>query len=754
MPSKDITLAPLTGVFDARSPADLMPTGSVRMRQNMQTVGEGKLRRGSGFAKLLTQASYNNSDFHDQLLTFGATIRQPVTLITEAESSAKVRSLFIATQGRIARLSEHGGNWKILGSGFGGAASASATAPRFKSARVGDYLAFTNDWDRPKYHILEQVGVSGESLYEFEDFVTIGLRRAKLVWSWRNFLIVANVEMDGKRYANRLLGSDFDNPTSFDPAKAESITWQKDLMSHEEILGGAPLANSFLIYTTHGIWEMTVVGGAETMGFRRIYNGEDNKMLRLLKYPNTLVNSGDAHFYAADETKEEGNGGLYTFSQYYGKPERLDWLHASTPVIFQNINKTACESHVAGIHGNEILIFTAQNGDANECPSVGLRINMKYRAADKLDFGVAALGNFSNQNVQTLRDFIIENRICTLSGLSALGYGYTNEGLPNPLPVGTAAFEPMSIHTLAKLEFGGTLTVASAGTAAANGTYVFNYATNRYVKAANSYYIVTSTNGTTRSWKLFTNADVLLYTNTATVGGTWATTNGGANPKPAVTKGADVITTEDYEKTANDSDSLCALLGSETVEAGCRGCDGGTLFVATHSDDWCLKQLGDVYYREECANPTATGTTDSNGYNSAAGSYILGGIESIWRSAPLFVPDGGIITEGLSMQFLARAQTPPSNIGLRIGISGQIADPNLDGCIVWHQHSLKPLKCQSERTEAEHLAGNTQPATALSWVFVRQGPNLYFELKITGTGGDADFSRLQVKAHKYDIHNY
>lgn len=158
MATKPITLSPLTGVLDLRSSPDLIPQGGVRMRQNLQTVAEGKLSRGTGWAKLLTKTGYNNSDFHDQLLTFGSGIRQPITLLHEAQSFAGVRSLFAATQSRIFRLSEHGGNWKMLGSGFGGAASTSASAPRFRAARVGDYIAFTNDWDKPKYHILEQVG--------------------------------------------------------------------------------------------------------------------------------------------------------------------------------------------------------------------------------------------------------------------------------------------------------------------------------------------------------------------------------------------------------------------------------------------------------------------------------------------------------------------------------------------------------------------------------------------------------------------
>src|SRR6185436_19013899 len=94
--------------------------------------------------------------------------RQPVTLIHEAQSSTGVRSLFIGQQQRLLRLSQHSGNWKVLGGGFGGEASTSAAATRFRAAQLGDYLWFTNDWDRPQVHILEQMGGSGESLFEVE----------------------------------------------------------------------------------------------------------------------------------------------------------------------------------------------------------------------------------------------------------------------------------------------------------------------------------------------------------------------------------------------------------------------------------------------------------------------------------------------------------------------------------------------------------------------------------------------------------
>lgn len=684
--------------------------------------------------------------------------RQPITHLTEGQSTLGVRSLFAAQQQRILRLSEHGGNWKILGAGFGGTFSTSASAPRFRSARLGDYLAFTNDFDAPMYHILEQIGETGESLYEFEDMALISMTRAKFVWSWRNFLIFANVEMDNQRYAYRLVSSDFDNPISLDPARADSIAWTKDLMTHEEIIGGAPSGNEFLIYTTHGIWAMSIVGGTQVVGFRRVYNGEDNRLTGLLALPNTLANLGDTHIYAAEEPEEHGTMALYAFNQFMPRPERPEWLHRATPIIFDNINRDACEVHIGAVRGSEYYIFTAQTGDENECPSVGLRVNYKYQHCDKIDFGFTALGQYASQDQQSVRDFIVENRICTLEGMleldDNLNLAYENEGLPNPLPTSTAEFEPMSIYTINPLHMGGTITVSGAGTAAVNGEYVWNETLDRYEMG--DYYIATSTDGVTRTWALFEDTyDLQLYSNQTTIEDTWSTTDGGDAPPPSVTIGSDVVVVEDYEQTVSDEDSLCALLGDETVEAGCRPCRSEILLVGAASDDWCLKQLGGVFYREECANPEDEGENTSIGYVSATGAYILNGYTSIWRTGPMWVPESGVHAQAFAFDYQARLtnQSEPSDVNLRVAISGQVTDPNEEGCLVWHNRSAKKLRCQSTKTESEHRRANTQPAQTMTWNFEHRGPVLYFEWSISGVGGDADFSRVRIAAKPYAMRN-
>lgn len=656
---KPTPVGPLTGILDLRSSPEELPRDALRMRQNLRTVGAGKLRRGQGYEKLLSKSGYNNSDFHDQLLSIsGASIRQPVTMLFEAISTRKIRSLMIATQGTIAQLNAHTGNYRILGSGFGGTPSASAAAPRFHADRLGDYVVFTNDFDKVQYNVLEQAADdSGKFLHTIPDLDTIGLSRARVLWVWHNVVFLANVEMDGERAAYRMVWSDFDNPLGFDPADPQSITGSKDLYTHEEILAGAPLGNSFLIYTTHGIWEMIAVGGDQSFDFRRIYDGEKDNLKAVLAYENTLVGIHDAHAYLSRD-------GAYFVSQYQMVPERPEWLHRGTEEITSKIDAASCSVHVGAIYGDDIYFSIARTGATNQCPDYTLRVNKTYQAADVVDAGFTAFCQFSPQDIETIRDFIVESKICTLAGLASAGYGYGPEGLPRTLPTGTASFAPTRFYT----------TVTQSVSDGAGGT----------------------------------------------------------------------ITIEDWNQSSADAASLCALLAGERLDEVCRACNLVPLLVAASSGDWCIKQLTDVFYREDCVNPTAVGTTDSNGYTSAVGSYTLSGLTSLLRFAAVNMPDSLLEMSQLEMKFLAVAQLAPLGISLRIGISAQPADPNVGDGIVWFQHSSQPLKFQSAKTMAEHLAANTIPAERAHWHFWRVGRFIHLELTIAGVGGDALFGSIEA----------
>lgn len=445
MPLKGLPIAPLTGLLDVRSMPDLMQPGSLRWRQNFQTVGEGKVRRGCGWRKLFHATDYNNQDFHDQLLTFGGTVREPLTMLCESESSAGIRSLWAATQSRIAKLNETTGNWKIMGTGFGGGAGTTCGGPRFKAAVSGDYMFFTNNYDSPKVHRLEQPAFDDELLSDIPDLETIGLTQAALVWEWKDVVFLADVVMDNERYSYRIVWGDYKNPMSFDPAKADSIAGYKDLNFGERILAGLPTpANTFLIYTTHGIWELSVVGGEQVFSWREAYPGKENDFTGILKYENTLVDFGGEHVYLAEE-------GPYVFSPYRSTPERAEWLYRASQALYEDLDTSECRAHIGWVHGDEVF-FSVKRTD-EDCPGLTLRVNTQYKVADILDHGFTAACNFRSQPIQTIRDFILDKRICTVKGMASefakwnLGSPFDNEGLPAEFAEPSAEFTPAVIYS-------------------------------------------------------------------------------------------------------------------------------------------------------------------------------------------------------------------------------------------------------------------------------------------------------------------
>lgn len=448
---KGIPISPLTGEMDTRSLLDEIPPTALRLRQNFRVPDGGKIcRAGGGFEKLLNGPGYNNQDLHDQITRLTGE-RQPIIFVKEIESSRKVRYLFAGTQSTIYRLNEWTGNWMVVGTGLG-STSLSANDYRWHACVLGDYAVFTNNFSNVLYMALEQSPTAAplapllNPIADLADPDIVGLTRAAGCFEWRNMVFLFDLEMGGDRVPYRLMWSDYNNPTSFDPSLQSTITGTQDLYLHEQILGAAPAGNNMLIYTTHGIWEMSVVAQAgQPFAFRRVYSadGKDgtDERIACLAYPNTLVSMGDAHLYMGVGNK------IYIYSQYYQKPTPLEWIHKASGTLFQNLDQGACNAH-CGVYSNfEVYFSVAKKGDVNQCPSQTLRLQMQYKAGDYLDYGVTAFTTYRAGQVQTIRDWLIDNGLCTVQGLTDQGYGYVNEGLPNPIPTASAPFTPTCIYT-------------------------------------------------------------------------------------------------------------------------------------------------------------------------------------------------------------------------------------------------------------------------------------------------------------------
>jgi hypothetical protein len=216
---------------------------------------------------------------------------------------------------------------------------------------------------------------------------------------------------------------------------------------------------------------------------------------------------------------------------------------------------------------------------------------------------------------------------------------------------------------------------------------------------------------------------------------------------------AENLYVEDYTKEP-DPNSLCSILDAGGF-SDCAGCDPDFTLIGASSQDWCLKQIGESFHRERCTNPTAVGTTGWAGYSSSIGTYLLDGYDSIIRFAPASASEMLVEAVKMTLAYLPTLGTN-STISLRIGISGQVADPNTDNCIIkWFSLSDKQLKCLNQfLSQSDYAKNNAVPNIGLEWNFQYSGKYVYFELKISGTGGDTLLGGVNAQVRAIPMRNF
>lgn len=215
----------------------------------------------------------------------------------------------------------------------------------------------------------------------------------------------------------------------------------------------------------------------------------------------------------------------------------------------------------------------------------------------------------------------------------------------------------------------------------------------------------------------------------------------------------DGYTIENYLKDSPDADSLCAVMaanGIEQIDDLCSGCVEDDVFLGISASDYCIKEIGDVYARDICSNPTAEGSTGTNGYTASVGQYTSGGYYSRLMTGAILV-DGAI--RGVELEMQAEAQASPPEIKLTVGVSGHAVDPRTENCaILWRPQVINKhyLACQSETTSAQHLAAGTRPANRIYWPLHIVGKFIYLDFLVQNssgtapTGGVARISRISV----------
>lgn len=465
---RTVNIKPVTGLLDMRSEPDQVPFGSARRRINWEITDSGKPGRVRGFQKLLPDVSpYNNQDLHDQLLSLQeyypelavpdvnaplvttyppfinepaiatlcgttkavrTTGRQRVTMLTELVSSEGQRKLMAGTQNRLYVLEESIGNWKIVSDAYGGIPSSGALPERRwkPPAQVGNVSLLTNGFDPPVYYQFDGVtsGCAMQAVFPLPDLDLIQLSCARASFAWRGVVFLGDVTMDGNRYENRVIWSDKDNPTSWDPATDGTITDYQDLDYGERIVGFSALHNSLLVFTTRGIWQITVSGDFSTVeasafAFQKLY-AEAASGEACVAYPNTICTDGTSVYYL-------GVDDIYEFNLYMSVPQKTLWLHAASSIIFDGISgsvlpidSSICDSHIGWYDPRSQSIGFSWVQQGQTLPLRSLILQTTYKFASELDFGITAGCSFTSSPSVNFRDWIISKCACSAAAIDAL----------------------------------------------------------------------------------------------------------------------------------------------------------------------------------------------------------------------------------------------------------------------------------------------------------------------------------------------
>lgn len=457
-PIKPLRLRPLGCGFSSRPLPESIPDGIFRLTQNMRQTDQGAARF-PGWTKFLSgfiaTRAFVNEDLSDQLLSLqqyyakldededdsgviewpdatycSATLqtrsvsRQPVTLLAEVTSSVGSRHIIAGTQTALYELMVGKGNWRILRDGIGGIAANPGVRTRI--SQVGDFVLCTNNYDPPFSYTIGNGphGCGMNSTDEISELEEMGITKALVTFQYRGILFLCNTEEDGVRRGNmiRWCGAD---PTNWIEEPGFSLAGHFELDFGEDVLAAGVIGDFAYIHTTRGTWQVSVNPDPTVVfNFQKI-PGDDSTQ-GCIAYPHTFVSTGDSHFYMAKD-------GIYEFTPSYPVPQRVEWIHGASNVLYDNLNKSRCAVHTAGFDPiNQEMYFSCAQG-TDSLPSVTLYCNTRYNQCSKLDFGATAFLSCTPSNSPSYRDWLVQECICTEAALESeelqdIGFNTVKEG--------------------------------------------------------------------------------------------------------------------------------------------------------------------------------------------------------------------------------------------------------------------------------------------------------------------------------------
>ena len=177
--------------------------------------------------------------------------------------------------------------------------------------------------------------------------------------------------------------------------------------------------------------------------------------------------------------------------------------------------------------------------------------------------------------------------------------------------------------------------------------------------------------------------------------------------------------------------------------------------LAFSSYDWCIKDIGGVFFREYAIIDASGDITIDLPLDAPPAQYVQIGYNSILRGlVPTGLFDREKIIRNLQVETDVTEQDVPCVIRLRLGNTYGLQDPNDvdDVCsVLWRTMPDLPLKCPDGMKVSAMKAKNLRPNFGTEWAVYEMGRYLYWELTILnadGTpavGGDACLSTISFE---------
>lgn len=388
------------GALDTRDNPEDVPLGVWRWKQNWRLRDGTKLCCREGFQRAFADApNYTNQDFHDQGYSGNVSpTREYPSLLFTAVNNDGSRHLYLGTQNRIYILNEISGQWNLVLDTHG-ASTPGLAQQRWKATELLEVVAFTDNVHQPVWIPAGQL-TPGTST--FADLVSLNITAASIVTQFAGFLIFMNVVEAGTRYSSRIWWSDYQAPLSFGPPPSgTTLSNFQDLDYGAQILNAIEIAGALYIFTTESIWRCVPTGDERVFSFSKVYTDPKNKA-KCLAYPNTLVSSGTAIWYASQEA-------IYYFDPFVPEPVREEWLFRGGSVMYSDLsalNPLCCQSPVAGAVPEEKEIYISwpeiSTDGQNLCVnSKTLIFNTEYKSVDIYDHGFSVFANYQPSTADT-----------------------------------------------------------------------------------------------------------------------------------------------------------------------------------------------------------------------------------------------------------------------------------------------------------------------------------------------------------------